>query len=582
MEELKSYQSPAKASTKSATFGDMQSKWENLEKSREYEQKIAEGFAIAETYLVQNYLDRFSAGEIQSANKNVINVLTLRMYQVKKLVFDPTEQINDKLISVYSGLHNIRSAVAMIIKATPMGIEFYVATRSDSSAALAGETLKSTLKGNFPGIDISEELVGEERQRLLDAISNSQQIPKSLATVSLIPSERDEDKQLFIQGMEKFIGSMTGKTYTAVLLATPVEHNVLSVRRHGFEALYSQMSPHSKISMSFAHSETESVNESLSLSLSTSINQSVSDANGKSSSNTEGSSYSSGSSFGASGDGFSVSSNSSYSTSNSYTTGTSFSHTVSESTGKNKSSGINAGQGNSSGDTDTTSLTFENKSVQNLMERAESQLKRIDFSESYGMWDFCAYFFSDDAATTSQAVNVYKSLMLGHESSVERAHVNTWNLSHRSQIGKILEYVKHLRHPLAEIPAYEQYREQFVTPTNMINGKELPIVLGLPRKSVPGLAVVEMAEFGRAVVYESPERVHRRMEFGSIYHMGVKEALRVPMDIDMLASHCLITGSSGSGKSYATYQLLKCLLDNSVKMMIIEPAKGEYKQVFGG
>ena len=62
--------------------------------------------------------------------------------------------------------------------------------------------------------------------------------------------------------------------------------------------------------------------------------------------------------------------------------------------------------------------------------------------------------------------------------------------------------------------------------------------------------------------------------------MGVVENTRVKMDLDLLASHCFITGSSGSGKSYATYQLLEQVLRNNVKLMVIEPAKGEYKQVF--
>lgn len=90
-----------------------------------------------------------------------------------------------------------------------------------------------------------------------------------------------------------------------------------------------------------------------------------------------------------------------------------------------------------------------------------------------------------------------------------------------------------------------------------------------------------MAEFGRTVVYENkiPER---KIDFGSIYHMGITEDTRVNMDLDLLASHCFITGSSGSGKSYATYQLLESVIQNDVKIMIIEPAKGEYKQIFGG
>ena len=201
-------------------------------------------------------------------------------------------------------------------------------------------------------------------------------------------------------------------------------------------------------------------------------------------------------------------------------------------------------------------MTFENKSVRVLQERAEKELTRIALSEAYGMWDFCAYFWSDDSSTTMQAANVYKALMMGQESSVERAHINIWNLNQKTQIHSVLESVKRLTHPQALLPAYPGFEKQYVTPTNLISGKELPVVLGLPRKSLPGIAVVEMAEFGRAVVYEDPSRVKRTIEFGNIYHMGVKEKLRVPMNVDLLASHCFITGSSGSGKSYATYQLL--------------------------
>ena len=105
--------------------------------------------------------------------------------------------------------------------------------------------------------------------------------------------------------------------------------------------------------------------------------------------------------------------------------------------------------------------------------------------------------------------------------------------------------------------------------------------MGLPKKSVSGLAVVEMAEFGRSVVYEN-KVPSRKIDFGNIYHMGVVENSRVVMDLDLLSSHCFITGSSGSGKSYATYELLEQVLQNDVKIMIIEPAKGEYKQIFGG
>lgn len=563
-------------------FTDLEQKWNEQKRKTAYELKLAQGFAVADMYLTQQYLDRFSAGTVYEPDNTVMDVLKMRVFQISKLVYDPEEQINDKLISVYSSLHNMDSAVALIIRSNSKEVGFYAAVRSEDNAELAGETLCSVLKGNFPGIDISAPLNGNGKRALLDAMTPDGTAPKSLATVSLIPSERDDDKNEFIQGLEKFIGSMNRKDYTAVLLAAPVDSVTLARRKHGYEELYASLSPHAKISMSFAHSETDSVNESISNSFSKSINNSVSNSNGTSTSKTEGRNKGHSDGFSANGDGWGMSSSDSYGSSTSFTSGTSFSTAISSSTGSTDTESTSKGTGRSVGDTDTTSLTFENKGVQELMNRADTQLKRIECSKAYGMWDFCGYFFSDDIAVTAQAANVYKSVMMGQESSVENAHINLWNLGLRNEIRKIVDNVKYLVHPVAEIPAFDSYEAQQVTPTNMINGKELPIALGLPRKSVPGVAVVEMAEFGRAVVFEDLSRVERLMDFGNIYHMGLKEEMRVPMDVDLLASHCFITGSSGSGKSYATYQLLDNLLKRDVHMMVIEPAKGEYKQVFGG
>lgn len=563
-------------------YSDYEKKWTEQKRKTAYELKLAQGFAVADMFLSQHYLDHFSAGTVYEADDMVLSVLKLRFYKISKLVFDPKEHINDKLISVYSSLHSLNSTVAMIIRSNEKEVEFYAAVRSEENAELAGETLSAALRGNFPGIDLSESLNGDDKRRLISSMTPVNGGVKSLATVSFIPSERDEDKDNFIQGMEKFIGSMNQKSYTAILLAVPVDNVTLIKRKHGYEELYSNLSPHAKISLSFAHSETDSINESISDSIAESINNSISDSTGTSHSKSNGRNQGDSYGFSANGEGWGMNSSSSYGSFSSYTSGSTFSRTISNGTGKTTTESTSSSKGKSIGDTDTTTLNFENKGVAGLMDKAQTQLSRIDCSQSYGMWDFCGYFFSEDIAVTTQAANVYKAVMMGKDSAIENAHINTWNISQQEEIRKIIDNVKYLVHPIAEIPAYDQYEAQRVTPTNMINGKEVPLVLGLPRKSVPGVAVVEMAEFGRAVVFEDLQRVKRVMDFGNIYHMGLKESLRVPMDVDLFASHCFITGSSGSGKSYATYQLLDNLLKRDVHMMVIEPAKGEYKQVFGG
>lgn len=126
------------------------------------------------------------------------------------------------------------------------------------------------------------------------------------------------------------------------------------------------------------------------------------------------------------------------------------------------------------------------------------------------------------------------------------------------------------------------YQTEQITPAMMISGKEIPTLMGLPRKSVPGIVVDSMAEFGRNIPELWKKKVKRPILFGNVYHMGQAEKTPTFLDLDTFASHMFICGSSGSGKSNTTYNLLQKLIDNKVPFLVIEPAKGEYKIEFAG
>ena len=63
--------------------------------------------------------------------------------------------------------------------------------------------------------------------------------------------------------------------------------------------------------------------------------------------------------------------------------------------------------------------------------------------------------------------------------------------------------------------------------------------------------------------------------------MNHTENLPVHLMRDSLTSHTFITGSTGSGKSNTVYQILQEAKASGTHFMVIEPAKGEYKKVFG-
>lgn len=570
-------------------YSEYEKLWNKTSQRVNHELQLAQGFHVADIYLNRMYLDNFSVAPIIPASRNIMDISKLRVVEISKLVFDESEKFTDKLMSVYSALHGLNSAVALIIDSDGDKICFYIGVRSDQNTSIAGDVLESTLKGNFPGI-VFDSMDVEHTGFLMDSIKHNRS--KSLASVSMVPSVRKKDFEIeeFVQGIEKFIDTMNGKKYTVVSLATPLDAEITQKRKHGYEELCSALSPYAKLSIAYGENESRAVNESLSASFSKSVNRSVSNSNTRSSSKSTGTNYSqnSNSSFGGgfSDGGWSANwgGSNGYSSGSfdSYTSGSSFTQSFSDSEGSSTTEGKTKGTTDTKGTSKTITLNYENKGVNILMERAQAQLERFKMCESFGMWEFSSYFMSRDIHTTALAGNAYKALMTGDESNVESSHLNIWSLNQMDTIEKIMDYILYFVHPQAEMPSFEGgYAKQLVTPTNLVSGHELPLVMGMPKKSVSGLAVVEMAEFGRTVVYENKPPV-REIEFGNIYHMGVVEKARVKMDLDLLASHCFITGSSGSGKSYATYQLLESVLRHDIKIMIIEPAKGEYKQIFGG
>lgn len=94
---------------------------------------------------------------------------------------------------------------------------------------------------------------------------------------------------------------------------------------------------------------------------------------------------------------------------------------------------------------------------------------------------------------------------------------------------------------------------------------------------------MECVGFGRNIArYDTVDDIDNDVQLGHIFHMNSPEATRVSLPLDSLTSHVFITGSTGAGKSNTIYQLLHEVCEKGINFLVIEPAKGEYKAVFGG
>ena len=55
-----------------------------------------------------------------------------------------------------------------------------------------------------------------------------------------------DNRENFMQGMERFIDAAEGKVYQAIILAESVAEEVLQTISRGYEQIYTQISPYAK------------------------------------------------------------------------------------------------------------------------------------------------------------------------------------------------------------------------------------------------------------------------------------------------------------------------------------------------
>ena len=279
-----------------------------------------------------------------------------------------------------------------------------------------------------------------------------------------------------------------------------------------------------------------------------------------------------------------------------------------------RSSTVTASIGKNEGITQT----FTNFNIKHALELLENQMKRLEQSTALGMWDFAAYVLSEDQNVANNVAHSYLALTLGEDSYMSKSAINLWRgnvVEEKDAAKEICNYIRKLRHPIFALNPHkcisneEELRSiveendnpvesnkklllggddsylaypSLVTATTSLSGKELAYSLNFPQKAIAGLPILECAEFGRNIVtYDDTKKTDKSFELGNIFHMNREENVEVNLAKQSFASHTFITGSTGSGKSNTVYQILSEAKRQKTKFLVVEPAKGEYKSVFG-
>ena len=551
--------------------------------------QIDTSFLLAESFVKRNYLNDIARYEVNPLTRSVQEEIlcnTTQMFKVSGLVFNKDENTMDKLNNVYSALHSLNMTLVLLISSKGTDVDFYIGVKAKKGLEMddeMGDAFQKTFLGNFPGSDI-------KKVNMDSFIKNFEySLPKdgnnAVTSLTSIPALKTKETKIhnveFTQGIEKFIDTMKGKTFSVLIISDPISNNQLAWTRQGYEELYSEFYPFSELEASvgkeFSKTVTNADVEGVTLAIGKSISKTQSFTNARSkginNSNNKNAginiivaSYQGGKQIGLS-----------QTDSESVQQGEQRSRQESSSALKQRSTQ----KGETQADTSSSTIKFTNKAVKDLLNTIEEHLKRIKDCENYGMWANAVYFIAPNKEDTIIAASAFKGIIDGDSTGLETSCINTWFKEKR--VKTINDYLRHMEHPRFHDPDY-LYNTEAATDLNlttMLSTKELTIQCGIPYKSITGVAVREMAEFGRNI-YSSTAKTDNKIVLGNIYHMGqVETNSLVELDIERLREHTFITGSTGSGKSNAIYGLISKIWDNyNIPTLVIEPAKGEYKQIF--
>ncbi len=545
----------------------------------------------------------------------------VRIFRVERLVQENKQSVLESTTAAYTALGAAGYTVFLFLKSDGKETQLYIGTRGEPGKMLgqnSGDLLQETFKGHFPGSKLSP-LNGIDVDALLDELSAGNTC-KTVTAVSSVPGLSTEDQTHFMQGLERFIDAAENRTYEGLILAEPVSMQALNTVRMGYEQVATQLSALSNRQYSYGIQDSDAINLSISEGLShslgeslgltettgtsesttTSITQTHTTSTSKTSPNKKDramgiGAMAIGACFGPIGviaggqvasmfqttdtvgtsDSTATSESNSHSTNQSTATSTTTTETDTHSTTSTK------GLTQTHGSTQQVSFETADKSILSMLEKVDHHLNRINEAKSHGGWLSTAYFVSDSTASSEALSSIFLGLTRGTQSSMEDFALTTWA---GRKANAITQWLGQLMHPRLEPSFVGNTHIPYLTPATLVSSKEMALQLSLPRRSTSTVVVQETVAFGRKVQTLNAEVANtnsRTISLGQVRHLWTDLPQTVELDLDQLTSHTLITGSTGSGKSNTVYALLNQAIQQDIPFLVIEPAKGEYKHVFG-
>lgn len=501
--------------------------------------------------------------------------IKVRLFEMETFVYEKDIKISYKLKSVFSALHSVNSTLIFKLVSDGKTCKIFIGSKSADGVLQKSEVLKGSLKGNFPGTRLTNDKALPSGE-ILDLVENALDKSIEITTVVGIPSIKDKEEENFIQGIENLILGMHGNPFSALFIGEPVVVTVVENTLDAYEKIYSVYSSEKELVLNKSNSTSENQSKSISNSQSDSKSFGTNESISTSASPWIGRKLLKGF--------FGTNSKTAKNLSEKLEGGIAWTlkqHVelspegeanktkgTNKSTSNSQTSSISDSHSNSKSTSDSEQRTYTNKTVVNFLEKLDKQIARLEQGKGVGFWNVGAYFTSDVEHNSVIAANIYNGVIKGAESNFESSVVRTFDISNKEELNAVKEYLR-----CYEIPRINDGQ----TLSQAVTSDELSVQINFPHKSVVGLNVVETVPFGN-----NPHKsTGKNFKVGKLYNYDKVLENDIFLDYNNFTGHVFVTGSTGSGKSNVTYNLIKRLNDVGIPFLVIEPAKGEYKDEFG-
>ena len=196
--------------------------------------------------------------------------------------------------------------------------------------------------------------------------------------------------------------------------------------------------------------------------------------------------------------------------------------------------------------------------------------KKLEAAKAQGGWETCAYVLCNDERLQSQAEGIVVSVLGGSRSVPDQIRVLRANRA--AQVAHSMGYIVT---PAPKGPGSVQYRYKYMS---MLSSADLSSMVHLPTSEMPGYFVKTYYRFD--VTPHTSGKESESVDVGEILDEGRGTGCRYSIGLRALNKHCLVVGTTGSGKTNTIFHILKQLWqDRRIPFLVIEPTKTEYRKL---